>query len=317
MIKLKLSIIIPCYNCSETLREAVESCYTQGFKDNEFEILLVDDFSTDKTHEVMKALASTNSNIRLKFQKNNCGAGQTRNTGIALSNSDVIICLDSDDLLPVGTLDNMYKYLKKKKCDGVGFHHSINFNGRNVLDIDHVVTMAYVDEKIPFESLFQKNDKMCSLYQVFMLTKTAFNKTGGYPTTHAFDTQGFAWRFLANDLTAYTCPNACYFLRINLHESYYMREYNQGKTNFNWQSILVEHLNFFNDETQKKIKNFDCTDFTKSILKTLGDPNKVLRKDYKSLMGKTQIFITQATDSKAIPRNSLRGIYMRIINRMK
>ena len=49
----KLSITIPCYNCEKTLREAVESCYKQGFEnENDFEIVMVDDGSKDGTREL-------------------------------------------------------------------------------------------------------------------------------------------------------------------------------------------------------------------------------------------------------------------------
>lgn len=313
----KLSIIIPCYNSSETLREAVASCYLQGFTEDEFEIILVDDASKDTTKEVMEGLASEYKNIRLFFHDQNQGGGATRNTAAKEALASVIFCLDSDDLLPPNTLDKMFAYLQEKNCDAVCFHHSINFIGSDTTNISHVVSMANPGQRIVFEDLFQSPKKMCALYQVFMITKSAFTLSGGYPTTHGFDTQGFAWRFMAADLVAYTCPDTTYLLRVQFKESYYLREYNSGRANFNWQAIFLEHLELFTDETKKFIQNFDCQDFTKNIFYDLLLQNKILRDDYKDLLGKTQTRDTVSIQTKKpLARNSLFGFYLRIKKRI-
>ena len=86
--QLELSIIIPCYNCENTLREAVESCYIQGFREDEFEIVMVNDDSKDATSLVMKELASEHSNIRTHYHDTNQGGGATRNTATKISSSE-------------------------------------------------------------------------------------------------------------------------------------------------------------------------------------------------------------------------------------
>jgi glycosyltransferase involved in cell wall biosynthesis len=313
----KLSIIIPCYNSSETLREAVASCYLQGFTVDEFEIILVDDASKDTTKELMGELASEYKNIRLFFHDQNQGGGATRNTAAREALASVIFCLDSDDLLPRDTLDKMFAYLQEKNCDAVCFHHSINFIGSDITNVSHGVTMVNPGEKIVFTDLFQTPEKMCALYQVFMITKSAFALSRGYPTTHGFDTQGFAWRFLAKNLVAYTCPDTTYLLRVQFKESYYLREYNSGKTNFNWQAIFIEHLHLFTDQTQEFILNFDCQDFTRDIFAELQLQDKILRDDYKDLLGKTQTRDTVSIQTKKpLARNSLFGFYLRVKNRL-
>lgn len=313
----KLSIIIPCFNCEITLQEAVDSCFLQGFSVDEFEIVMVDDKSTDKTFEVMESLARKHNNIRLYQHKKNLGGGAARNTAVKKTNSEFIFCLDSDDLLPPNTLNGMLVYLKEKKSDAVTFNTSINFISNNVENISHTVTMAKPGEQIVFTDLFQTPEAMCSLYQVFMLTKDAFKKAGGYPTEHSFDTQGFAWRFISSGLVAYTCPNSTYLLRVQFKESYYLREYNNGKSNFNWQRIFLEHFQFFSDETQTFIKNFDCQDFTRDIFSETMDMPKYLRNNYQELIGKPvthdKVFIST---KKPLGRNSLCGYYLRIKKRI-
>lgn len=313
MANPKLSIIIPCYNSEKTLREAVESCYEQGFNNEEFEIIMVDDSSADGTKELIKKITTEHNNIFYYFNKTNLGGGATRNVAVSNTKGGVIFCLDSDDLLPPNTLSKMYEYLREKKCDGVAFNFSVKFNGTDIEDVHHIDTFPYVGEKIPFESLIDNSGALCPLHVVFMYTRSAFDKAGGYPTSHGFDTQGFSWRFLSAGLSAYTCPDTKYLHRVNFNQSYYLREANNGMVNYNWQKILIEHFHLFSDEAQDFITSFDCSDFTRNIFTELKNKKNILRDGYQNMLGKSypndNIKIKETTP---INRNSLRGLFMRV-----
>ena len=88
-----LSLIIPCFNCSQTLEQAVESIYRQD-PVIPFDLTMVDDGSTDSTYEVMQALAGRRSNINLVRHSSNQGGGAARNSAVANSAGDLIFCLD-------------------------------------------------------------------------------------------------------------------------------------------------------------------------------------------------------------------------------
>lgn len=275
MENCKLSIIIPCYNCQETLGEALTSVYTQNLT-IPFEVVMVDDGSTDGTKELMMRLASKYPNIKCVYHEKNRGGGAARNTAIKNASGDTIFCLDSDDILPPGTLSKMHSFLKEKNCDAVGIHRSIKFNGTNIKDIAVIHTFGYASNRVTFESLIEKKGvSMNPLYSTFMHTRKAFDITGGYPEDHGFDTQSFAWRFLANGLIAYTCPDAEYLHRINFHKSYYIREAEAGKVNLNWFKIFDEFLFLFSDAGKKSVLSFKFNDYTKNIydsLKKIGSP---------------------------------------------
>lgn len=246
----KLTIIIPCFNSSATLEEALVSIYVQDIK-IPFEIIIVDDGSTDNTKNLIKELAKKYEKVKYFFHEKNMGGGTARNTAITKGDGDLIFCLDSDDILSPKSLDKMINLLLEKRCDGVGFSKSIKFNKKNIKDVVYIDNFGYVNEIIPFKSLFEK--ATCSLYSVFLFTRKSFEVINGYPTDHGFDTQGFAFRFLANGLTAYTCPETTYLHRVNFHRSYYIREFEEGKANSNWIKIFEEFLYLFNNEVQKKI----------------------------------------------------------------
>ncbi len=314
----KLSIIIPCYNCELTLREAVESCYKQGFANSEFEVILVDDKSTDSTKEVMDDLSKNNSNIKLFYHDKNLGGGCTRNTAVAQSLGEIIFCLDSDDLLPPDTLKKMSDFLLEKNCDGVCFNYSKKFRGDNPEEIIHIDTFEYSDSPIPLTSLLLPGNALSPVVLVFMYTKTAFKKIGGYPTYHGFDTQGFGWRFLSAGLKAFICNGSTYLHRVEFTKSYYLREYLAGKANHNNQCILMEHLVLFNPEVRKIITSFDTSDFTRDIMCEVQALKNPLLPNYKDLIGTLQY--TNKSDKmvfKPVSRNSLKGIWLRAKYRLK
>ena len=279
-----LSIIIPCYNCSKTLKQAFDSCFRQNLTIN-YEIVMVDDYSTDNTREIIKELSVGHNNIVLEFHKQNRGGGATRNTAVKNASAQIIFCLDSDDILQNGTLEKMYNLIKSTKSDGVGIQTSIKFSENDTKKVSFINEFGYVGKKIPFESLIEKdNTNMCSLYSTFMFTKKAFEIVGGYPEGHGFDTQSFAWRFLANGLTAYTCPNAQYFHRINFTKSYYIREYESGKINHNWYKTLEEFLYLFDRNVQKEIMYFDLNSTTKVLLNSIKKFDKIFKDGYENLV---------------------------------
>ena len=90
----KYSFVIPVYQVEEYLDECVASILKQTYQD--YEIILVDDGSKDKSGEMCDAYASEHENIRVIHQKN-AGAAAARNNGLENTTGDYVIFLDSDD----------------------------------------------------------------------------------------------------------------------------------------------------------------------------------------------------------------------------
>ena len=79
--KITLSIIIPCYNCAETICECVESVVNEAIANNlSYEIIAVDDGSSDNTLLILNKLAFENKNIKVISQSNS-GPSVARNVG--------------------------------------------------------------------------------------------------------------------------------------------------------------------------------------------------------------------------------------------
>jgi glycosyltransferase involved in cell wall biosynthesis len=104
-----VSVIIPTYNRVELLRETLLSVLSQTFQD--YEILVIDDGSTDNTHVMVQNL---NSAIRYFYQENQ-GTAPARNTGIGYATGDWLAFLDSDDLWKPQKLARQVAELKRSQ----------------------------------------------------------------------------------------------------------------------------------------------------------------------------------------------------------
>lgn len=103
---MKLSIIIPIYNVEKYVEKCVKSLLSNNLKNNEYEIIIVDDGSQDTSIIIVNELAKQFFNIKIISQKNK-GLGGARNTGIQNSIGVYLLFLDSDDWY----LPNTLKYL--------------------------------------------------------------------------------------------------------------------------------------------------------------------------------------------------------------
>ena len=106
-----ISIITPAYNCEKYLEEAVESVLAQTMQD--WEMLIIDDCSSDNTYDCMEKLAQRDKRIRIFRNIQNTGAAATRNYGIRQAKGQWIAFLDSDDLWRTDKLQKQRKLLKK------------------------------------------------------------------------------------------------------------------------------------------------------------------------------------------------------------
>ena len=102
-----ISVIIPVYNAEDYLRRCLESVLSQTYKD--FELILVDDGSKDKSGAMCDSFASQDCRVRVIHQQN-AGAGAARNVGISLAKGDYLVFIDSDDIIRQGYFEALIKH---------------------------------------------------------------------------------------------------------------------------------------------------------------------------------------------------------------
>ena len=110
----KLSIIVPVYNTEKYLQECLDSILAQTFTD--FELILVDDGSTDKSGSICDEYAQLDQRIRVIHQKNE-GVTRARKAGAKHSDGDYVTYVDSDDWIDPDTYYNIMSQIEKHNAD--------------------------------------------------------------------------------------------------------------------------------------------------------------------------------------------------------
>ena len=105
----KLSIIVPVYNVEKYIRPCIESIFKQGLDDADFEVIIVNDGTPDRSMEMIADIIQQHNNITVINQENQ-GVSIARNNGIQNARGNYILFIDSDDLL----IDNTLPYLLDK-----------------------------------------------------------------------------------------------------------------------------------------------------------------------------------------------------------
>ena len=103
-----ISVIVPVYNVEEYLEECLESIRKQTYQD--IEVILVNDGSTDGSQAICEYFCQTDKRFRLINQKNQ-GQSVARNRGVKESLGEYIMFVDSDDVVSLGLLEQLMKYM--------------------------------------------------------------------------------------------------------------------------------------------------------------------------------------------------------------
>lgn len=115
---LDVSIIVPCYNSEDYLKECLDSIVNQKTC-HSYEVITINDGSTDTTADILEEYAEKYSTIRVITQKNK-GFSGARNRGIAESKGKYLMFVDSDDYISQGYIENLMNVANLNDADLVG-----------------------------------------------------------------------------------------------------------------------------------------------------------------------------------------------------
>jgi glycosyltransferase involved in cell wall biosynthesis len=169
-----VSIIIPTYNRQEYVQEAIDSVLAQTYTD--YEIIVVDDGSTDGTGEALQARYG--SRIRYLWQENQ-GESVARNHGIELAQGEYIAFLDSDDLWLPSKLEQQVAYLEASQNVGMLFARAwlIDEHGARYGEDPHV-TSRRTPRSLTINDLLMQNS--VSGPSTVLIRREALANSGGF-----------------------------------------------------------------------------------------------------------------------------------------
>lgn len=124
-----VSVITPCYNAESTIAQTIESVLNQTYKD--WEMLIVDDSSTDRSPEIIKKYIERDKRIKyFKTDKPSGSPSLPRNIGIENASGEYIAFLDADDIWLPQKLEIQVKFMIEKKVDlSYSFYEKISHDG--------------------------------------------------------------------------------------------------------------------------------------------------------------------------------------------
>ena len=168
-----VSIITPCYNCEKLVDQTIKSILGQTYTN--WELLLINDGSSDNTGQVLDYFASLDPRISVIHLKLNQGIANARNKGIEESRGHFISFLDSDDLWNSEKLEKQLTFMKEN-------NHFFSHTAYTKIDIDGKVisNIIPVSKSVTYKSLLKHNEIGCltAMYNVSQVGKRYFKKIG-------------------------------------------------------------------------------------------------------------------------------------------
>lgn len=227
-----LSIIIPVYNAEKYIGTTLNSIYEQTYKN--FEIILVDDCSSDNSAEIIKEEMNRHSEIVYHLQEKNMGAAVARNTALSIAKGRYVAFLDSDDIWKPEKTEKQLRLLEEKDC-------AFSFTAIEMIDDNGEIVKKKrkVKEKVNYKFL---------LHNTMIPTSSVIidrNKTGDFTMPLRRSGQDYAtWLQLLRDGTiAYGINEALVQYRVG-HKSLSSNKFKSIKQVWEIQT-RDEHINKF------------------------------------------------------------------------
>lgn len=137
---MKISVIVPAYNCQSYIKKSIDSILCQTGA--ELEIVVVNDGSTDGTLNILKEYGDKIKLIDIK----NGGVANARNTGLANATGDYIMFVDSDDEMGEGCISTISQKLTENPVDILRFEYLISQNGVKKKPLHHIRKEKFVEK---------------------------------------------------------------------------------------------------------------------------------------------------------------------------
>ena len=172
--KIKISVIIPVYNCENKIKRCLDSVSKQTYKN--FQIVLINDGSSDKTDDEINKYLKNNKNIEIKYVKTkNCGVSHARNIGLEEANGEIITFLDADDYYDCGYFESIYKNFKDVDILLYGYRTIFNNKETDICYGKNLEgTRDYIYRELSRKNLF--NPVCNKVYAKKIITGNKFNE---------------------------------------------------------------------------------------------------------------------------------------------
>lgn len=295
----EISVIIPCYNCEASIAHTIESILIQKFQ--KFEIIAVNDGSTDRTADVLSTLYAENPKIKILHQENG-GVSKSRNLGLKIAQGKYIVFIDSDDWIGPNFLSEYVRILES--CDeALIFQGFISeYETENI--IENLPQMVFVNEEIA-EAVCILEEKRCLggiwnkifIKEVLVRNKIFFNEHLSYGEDKIFTLQ-----YLKHISRVYFSEQCEYYYNRKIPDSLSKKHHKSSELLI----FVEEEIKLFRElekrfpnKVLRSIFNARFSSFAKYVLLSMYRKNDgALKKDKIELRNKIIIFDKQNERNK-------------------
>lgn len=279
-----ISFIIPTYNSANTIKRAIDSILNQN-TDLEYEIIVVDDGSTDNTEEALKGYEEDK---RIKYyKKDNTGVADTRNYGVKMATGEYIIFVDSDDYISENLLNDIERFIRQG-IELIKWNVTFVDENQNEVFKPYSVTIENTTGEQGFNNLFGNDDLIDCLWNYAIKKDLMIEFPSG---TYHED-------FATMPLIIFKAKS---FVSINRREYFYvqsensiMREINSEKTRKKIQDKLFHFDNLINIVNKLNLSQLTKENFgiyaVNSLLAVIKDLNGEDKKLYKKELKNRKIW---------------------------
>lgn len=210
----KVSVVMSVYNGERYIKESIESVLNQSEKD--FEFIIIDDGSTDKSLEIIKEYEERDDRIKL-ISRENKGLIYSLNEGIELSNSEYIARMDCDDISNPERLEEQLKYMKENNLAICGsFAESIDKDGNEIGDMVYPTGLNNIRRFAILHNPF--------IHPSVMFKKSIIQKVGSYKSFFKYIEDYELWTRIIFKHSVDNIPKQ--LLRYRLHDNQITRRFN-------------------------------------------------------------------------------------------
>ena len=210
---LKLSFILPCYNVAPYIGRCIESIEHQDIPQSEYEVICVDDCSTDDTVQKIKEYQVKYPNIQLICHTENMNAGGARNTALDAAKGKYVWCVDPDDSIQVNVVGKLIEKAEKQGIEMLMFNLiQITEDGRehksriHKLHDDIMSGVEYTISQCAPRYLYDMAAHTCCLYKRVFLEENQIR----YPVIRSSQDVVFVWKAVLLTKRVSAVNDCCY-----------------------------------------------------------------------------------------------------------
>ena len=205
------TVVMPAFNAERYIAEAIESVLAQTLED--FELIVVNDGSRDRTREIAESYALRDSRVRVVSHEN-LGPGPTLNRGIALSSSEWVVLMHADDVMMPNRIERQLAFVAEHPELAVSscWVKHIDFQGKVIAQDSsrHLTCQSSV------QALYEANEVIAISHSGTILRKSAVEAVGGYRAQFRVNEDADLWnRLLEQGYRLLVQPE--YLLKYRIH----------------------------------------------------------------------------------------------------